>query len=147
VTDNLAGLLEQIKTPKDLRDLLGLPGMTDEVIDRFVDGAGAEVALDRVFTLMAARFKPRGRLRSGIVQWNISTSSGRYRYQLVLTREGATARRAEPVRARVKLAMSAPTLLRLCSGRLDAIAAVRTGRIKIGGNPLYGALLPRWFDY
>jgi hypothetical protein len=147
MSDNMKGLLDQIASPSDLRKLLDIEGMTGAVIEQFVAGVGAETVLDQIFELMAGRFQPKGRLRSGVVQWNIATSTGRHRYQLFLTPNGAYAKRGNAARPRVVLAMSTPTLLNLCAGRLDPIAALGRGELKVRGDLVFGALMPRWFDY
>jgi hypothetical protein len=147
MSDNLKGLLDQIASPSDLRKLLDIEGMTGPVIEQFVAGVGAETILDQIFGLMAGRFRPKGRLRSGVIQWNIATSTGRHRYQLFLTPQGAHAERGNGTPPRVLLAMSTPTLLNLCAGRLDPFAALGRGEMKIRGDLLFGALMPRWFDY
>ncbi|MBO2455723.1 SCP2 sterol-binding domain-containing protein [Actinomadura barringtoniae] len=147
MSDNLKGLLDQIASPSDLRKLLDIEGMTGAVVEQFVAGVGAATALDQIFGLMAMRFTPKGRLRSGVVQWNIATSTGRHRYQLFLTPQGARAERGNAAPPRVLLAMSTPTLLNVCAGRFDPIAALGRGELKIRGDLLFGALMPRWFDY
>ncbi|GAA2582965.1 SCP2 sterol-binding domain-containing protein [Actinomadura fulvescens] len=147
MSDNLQGLLDQISSPKDLRALLDIEGMDDAVIDQFIGSVGAQAMLGRVFSLMATRYKPKGRLRGGIVQWEIDTPGGRHTYQLLLTPMGARSFEGVRGRPRVTLRMATPTLLHLCAGRLDPVAAFRERKIKIRGNLLFGALMPRWFDY
>lgn len=148
MSDPIKQLLDSIKSPGDLRQLLEIPGVTNEVIEQFVTGPGADDVLDQIFNLMAAHYLPeRARGRGGVVQWNIDTPGGRRRYQLKLTPTKATAQRGTPDRPKVTLTMSTPMLLRLCSGKLNPVKAVRARKIKIKGNLIFGARMARWFDY
>ncbi|REE97352.1 SCP2 sterol-binding domain-containing protein [Thermomonospora umbrina] len=147
MSDHLKDLLGQVSTPRDLRRLLEIPGMDETIVDQFVVAVGPDVMLGQVFDLMATRFKPRGRRRCGIVQWDITTSTGRHRHQLVLTPIDAHAHSGSVGRPDVTLTMSAHTLLHLCSGRLNPVAAYRARILRIRGNLLFGVRMGRWFDY
>ncbi|MFC6880438.1 MULTISPECIES: SCP2 sterol-binding domain-containing protein [Actinomadura] len=145
----LKPLLDSIRTPEHLRRLLDIEGVDDAFIAEFVESVGAGVVLDQVFDLMAARYAPeRAKGRHGVVQWNVRTPSGRPRhYQLALAPHGAVARRGKAVRPKVTLTLAAPDLLRLCAGRLRVVPALRDRSLRVSGNLLFGARLPRWFDY
>src|SRR2546430_10297802 len=54
----LAGMIEQVSTPQQLRQLLDTPGVDDKVINEFVGTVGIDAVLDRVFAVMGTRFLP-----------------------------------------------------------------------------------------
>ncbi|MBW8487386.1 SCP2 sterol-binding domain-containing protein [Actinomadura parmotrematis] len=141
-------LLERTSSPADLRALLDLPGVDDALIDRLVDEAGADEALDRVFGLMGDHFVPeRAGAGGGVVRWDVATPSGVRPYTLTIADGAARGERGAAAAPRMTLALSAATLLRMCSGRLNGVTAFTGGKIKLTGDMMFGAQMVGWFDY
>lgn len=146
--DGLVELVTNVSTPDELRTLLDTPGVDDELIDQFIDAVGPEKVLDRVFDLMGKHFVPaRAGAESGVVQWNVGTTGGQWKYALTIADGRAVGERGVSEGARVTLTVAAPTLLRLCSGRLDGVNAFLSGKVKLTGDMMFGAKIPGWFDY
>lgn len=144
----LRQMLESIASPARLRDLLDTPGVDDALIERFVSAAGAETVLDRVFGLMGEHFVPeRAGNGGGVVRWDVRTPDGPISYGLTIRDGAAIGERGAPPAPKVTLTLSAPTLLRLCAGRLDGVKGFMTGKIKLSGDMMFGAKLPGWFDH
>ncbi|MEV5576094.1 SCP2 sterol-binding domain-containing protein [Spirillospora sp. NPDC052269] len=141
-------LLEAVSTPAELRELLNADGVDDKVITEFARAAGVDGVLDRIFGLMGTRFVPeRAGGGSGTVQWDIATPDGPRTYHLDIADGRATGGRGAPAKATVTLAMSLPNLLRLCTGELNGVTGVMSGKIKVSGNMMFGAKMQAWFDY
>ncbi len=148
MTDDLSGLLQQVATPEQLRQLLDTPGVTDEVIQQFAHEVGVDAVLDRVFDLMGTRFLPdKAGDERGVITWRIDTPDGRRIYHLTIGAGTAQGGRGPGTGPRTTLTLSLPNMLRLCAGRLNAVTAVMTGKIKISGDLMFGAKLPGMFDY
>ena len=141
-------LLEKISTPEDLRALLDTPGLDDATINEFVAAADAQAVLDRVFALMGQHFvAERAGGDGGVVQWDVATPSGVHTYHLTIEGGTATGTRGAVPQPRMTLAVSTPTLLRICAGRLDPITGFTTGKIKLTGDMMFGAKMSGWCDY
>lgn len=146
--DDLKSLLENVASPAGLADLLDIPNMDDPSIEGYVEAAGADSVLDRVFTLMAGRLVPdRAVGESGVVQWDVTAPSGERTYQLRIADGQATSAAGSAAVPTVILKVSVPTLLRLCAGRLDGVSGFMTGKIKLTGEMIFGTKLTTWFDY
>jgi alkyl sulfatase BDS1-like metallo-beta-lactamase superfamily hydrolase len=146
--DTLRGMLEQVRTPQELQRLLDTPGVDDQVIDEFVTAVGADAVLDRVFDLMGSRFLPeKAGDDAGVVQWNVDTAEGRRVYHVTIGGGQAEGARGVPDKPRTTLTMSTPNLMRLCAGKLSGVTGVMTGKIKIGGDMMFGAKMQGFFDY
>jgi alkyl sulfatase BDS1-like metallo-beta-lactamase superfamily hydrolase len=146
--DELTGMIEQVSTPQQLRQLLDSPGVDDKVIDKFVGSVGVDEVLDRVFAVMGTRFLPgKAGGDSGTVRWKIDTPAGRRVYHLTLSPTEARAERGDGPDPRTTLTMSTPNLLRLCAGRLNGVTAVMTGKIKVSGDLMFGAKMQGFFAY
>ncbi|MEU6040623.1 SCP2 sterol-binding domain-containing protein [Actinomadura sp. NPDC047616] len=144
---DLQRLAQDINTPNELRLLLEASGGDDELIQRFLAKAGADAMLDRVFTLMRTRFiTDRLGSDSGTVEWHITTPEGEKVHHLTIGDGRAEGGSGPADKARVTLTMSAPDLLRLCAGTLEAVAAFMNGKIKLSGDMMFGARLPSLFD-
>jgi len=143
----LEALAEQISTPGELRQLLSLSGGNDSIIEQFVAKAGTDQMLDRVFSLFGSRFLPeRAGGDTGIVEWHIKTLDGEKVYHLTISDGTAVGARGPAEKPRTTLTMSAPDLLRLCSGTLDGVTAFMNNKIKLAGDMMFGAKLPVAFD-
>lgn len=146
--EGLRGMLYQVSTPEQLRQLLESPGVDDDIINEFVTKVGTDAVLDRVFNLMGGRFLPEKAGReSGVAQWNIDTAEGRRVYHVTIESGTAIGTRGPAAQPRVTLSMSTANLLRLCAGKLTGVSAVLTGKIKIGGDLMFGARMQSFFDY
>lgn len=144
---DLARVAEQITTPGELGKLLELAGGDDALIDRFLDKAGADPMLDRVFELMPTRFvSERLATETGVVEWHIRTPEGEKVYHLSIAQGNAEAARGPAASARTTLTMSAADLLRLCAGTLNGVTAFMNGTLKLAGDMMFGAKLPAAFD-
>ncbi|GAA2626072.1 SCP2 sterol-binding domain-containing protein [Actinomadura fulvescens] len=147
-SEQLRGMIEAVSTPEELRQLLEAPGVDDAVIGQFVQAAGVDDVLDRIFGLMGTRFLPeKAGDDGGSVQWNIDTPDGVRTYHLLIAGGRAEGGRGAPDKAKVTLGMSLPNLLRLCAGRLNGVTGVMTGKIKISGDMMFGAKMQGWFNY
>ncbi|WP_051467704.1 SCP2 sterol-binding domain-containing protein [Actinomadura oligospora] len=141
-------MLESVSTPAELRELLNADGVDDKVVAEFARAAGVDGVLDRIFGLMGTRFVPdRAGGGAGSVQWDITTPDGPRTYHLDIAAGRATGGRGAPEKATVTLAMSLPHLLRLCTGELNGVTGVMSGKIKVSGNMMFGAKMQGWFDY
>ncbi|MFC5183764.1 SCP2 sterol-binding domain-containing protein [Actinomadura harenae] len=141
-------LLEAVSTPAELRELLHADGVNDAVIAEFVQAAGVDDVLDRIFGLMGTRFVPgKAGGGTGTVQWNVTTPDGPRAYRLEIADGRATGGRGAPGKATVTLSMSLQSLLRLCAGELNGVTGVMTGKIKVSGDMMFGAKMQGWFDY
>ncbi|XVQ10020.1 SCP2 sterol-binding domain-containing protein [Spirillospora sp. CA-255316] len=141
--------LDRIDGPERLRALLDAPGMDDDAgIEEVVAAAGAPEILDRVFRIMGERFVPeRAGGAAGTVQWSVRTPTGVYTYHVVIADGRARGERGALTGAQVSLRISAPDLLRVCAGRLNAVTAFTSGKIKLEGDMMFGARMSAWFDY
>jgi hypothetical protein len=75
MADDLSGLLQQVGSPAELRQLLDTPGVTDEVIEQFAQQVGVDAVLDRVFAIMGERFLPdRAGDDRGVVTWRLDAT-------------------------------------------------------------------------
>jgi alkyl sulfatase BDS1-like metallo-beta-lactamase superfamily hydrolase len=147
-TGDFRQLLEEVSTPAELRELLNADGVDDKVIAEFVQAAGVDDVLDRIFALMAGRLVPeKAGDGTGSVRWNIKTPDGPRSYHLDIAGGRAEAGRGAPEKAKVTLGMSLPSLLRLCTGELNGVTGVMTGKIKVSGDMMFGAKMQGWFDY
>jgi putative sterol carrier protein len=146
--DDLKDRVENISTPAQLRDLLDLPGIDDRQIEEYVAAAGTREVLNRVFDIMSEHFVPeRAGDDGGTVQWDVTNGGETHTYQLTITGAAAYSQSGAPDRPTVTLKVSVPTLLRLCSGRLDGISGFMGGKIKLDGDMIFGTKLVGWFDY
>lgn len=147
-TGDFRQLLEAVSTPAELRELLNADGVDDKVIAEFVQAAGVDDVLDRIFGLMGGRFVPeKAAGGSGTVQWNITTPDGPRPYHLTIADGRASGERGPAGKATVTLNMTLQNLLRLCTGELNGVTGVMTGKIKISGDMMFGAKMQGWFDY
>ncbi|MFC4913974.1 SCP2 sterol-binding domain-containing protein [Actinomadura gamaensis] len=141
-------LLEAVSTPAELRELLHADGVDDKVIVEFVRAAGVDEVLDRIFGLMGSRFVPeKAGGGAGSVQWNVKTPDGTRTYHLDIADGRAAGGRGAPAKPTVTLGVSLVSLLRLCTGELNGVTGVMTGKIKISGDMMFGAKMQSWFDY
>lgn len=144
---DLAAVAEQISAPGELRRLLDVAGDDEELINDFIARAGADLMLDRVFSLMGTRFVgERIGPESGVVQWDVDTPDGERSYHLTIADGRAEGARGAADRPRITLRMSAYDLLRLCAGTLGGATGFMTGKIKLTGDMMFGAKLPSVFD-
>jgi hypothetical protein len=147
-TDTLGDMIGQISTPKDLAALLDAPGVDDAVINQFVTTVGTDRVLDRLFTLMGTRFLPeKAGADAGVVEWTIQTDDGPRVYHVTISGGRAEGARGPAPRARTTLRLNTPNLMRLCSGKLNGVTAVITGKIKLGGDLMFAARMQGYFDY
>ncbi|MFC5745187.1 SCP2 sterol-binding domain-containing protein [Actinomadura rugatobispora] len=141
--------IDRIDGPERLRALLDAPGMDDDArIEEVVAAAGAPEILDRVFQIMGERFVPeRAGDAAGAVQWGVRTPTGVYTYHVVISGGRARGERGALSGAALSLKIAAPDLLRVCAGRLNAVTAFTSGKIKLEGDMMFGAKMSAWFDY
>ncbi|MCP2340781.1 SCP2 sterol-binding domain-containing protein [Actinomadura rupiterrae] len=146
--DGFKQMLEAVSTPAELRELLHADGVDDKVVAEFVRAAGVDDVLDRIFGLMGGRFVPeKAGDGAGSVQWNVKTPDGPRTYHLDIAGGRATGGRGAPAKPTVTLGVSLISLLRLCTGELNGVTGVMTGKIKISGDLMFGAKMQGWFDY
>ena len=81
------------------------------------------------------------------MQWDVKTGGSVEAYRLTIADGSAVGERGATPGAKVTLTVSIPTLLRLCSGRLDGVTGFTTGKIKLAGDLMFGAKMATWFDY
>jgi putative sterol carrier protein len=124
-----------------------LDGRSDDEVDGFVKQAGYDVVLGNVFSEMKARFLPdKAAGRTGVIQYEIKTLDGDEVYQVEVTGGQCSAGKGSEKEPSVILVLTLPDFLRLISGRLNAVQAFMSGKLKVRGDMMVAQTMQAWFD-
>jgi putative sterol carrier protein len=129
------------------RSALGkaVDGRSDDEINQALAGKYDQTCAE-VFEGMKKHFLPeKAGDQTAVIQYNVKAPDAVHTYQVKVEAAQCQVSKGTTDPARVTLTLAFPDFLRLVSGKLNAVQAYFTGRLKVSGDAMFAQSMQGWF--
>jgi putative sterol carrier protein len=122
-----------------------IDGRSDDEINQALAGKYDQTCAE-VFEGMKRHFLPeKAGDQKAVIQYNVKAPDAVHTYQVKVEAAQCEVSKGTTDPARVTLTLGFPDFLRLVSGKLNAVQAFFTGKLKVSGDAMFAQSMQGWF--
>jgi len=119
---------------------------SDDELNQEVAGMGTDTVLERVFQGMQQAFNPdKASGQSAVIQYVVNAADGPRTWIVNVAAGRCDVSQGQAPSPRVTLTIGLADFLRLLAGKLDAMNAFISGKLKVTGDIMFANTMQSWF--